>query len=184
MNYFLFVVILALCGGAYYTHMQDQQQIANLQSALDHAETNAPATATSATPSGSVIPAAGSTGLTTSPAAAAKTAMANPAPANPTTATPVAPAPAPHPQTMAIIPDNTHSTSIDAAAAAAQAAATAADLGTITTLDNHTYTNCKVIKVEQDGVTFTDDTGITKIEYLMMAPALQKRFGYSAPSSP
>jgi hypothetical protein len=73
----------------------------------------------------------------------------------------------------------THSSAIDAAAAAAQAAANSASIGNITTLDNHTYINCKVLKVEQDGVTFSHDEGITKIPYPMMPPDIQAKFGYS-----
>jgi hypothetical protein len=175
MNYLLFVVILGLCAGAYYTHAQDQQTIANLQAELDRVGTKGAETAASPTLDRTEpAPAA-------SQEASAAPAMTSPSAAPGHQAAPVVDS---HPQVMAIVPDNTHSTAIDSAAQAAQAAASSTDLGTITTLDNHTYTNCKVVKVDPDGVIFNDDTGITKIEYPMMTADLQKKFGYAAPSSP
>jgi hypothetical protein len=67
---------------------------------------------------------------------------------------------------------------IDAARTAAETSATGANLGTMTTLDGHSYTNCRLVKQEQDGVTFNHDDGITKVPYWNMSPDEQKEFGY------
>ncbi len=52
------------------------------------------------------------------------------------------------------------------------------DLGTVTTVDGHTYTHCRVMKQNQDGVIFSHDEGITEILYWNMTPDEQKEFGY------
>ncbi len=182
MNYVLLVVILAVCGGAYYTHTQDQQQIASLQAQLDQAEAAAKAAAdTAASNPGPSVPAIVSPAL--HPAA-----NGNPAPSPlthdldsppPTLVnTPVPLHTGPH-AVVVDNPDATRAGSVDAAAEAASAAAESDNLGTVTTLDNHSYANCHVIKIDQDGVIFSNDAGITKIEYAMMPPNLQKKFGYT-----
>jgi hypothetical protein len=83
------------------------------------------------------------------------------------------------PAVSVVAPDTSHSSAIDDAATAAAAASHSASVGTITTLDGKIYTNCKVLKVEQDGVTFSHDDGITKILFALMQPATQKMFDYS-----
>ena len=52
------------------------------------------------------------------------------------------------------------------------------DLGTMTTVDGHAYTHCRVMKQNQDGVIFSDDAGITEIPYWNMTADEQKEFGY------
>lgn len=89
------------------------------------------------------------------------------------------PAPAPAPVVQVVAPQ-THSSAIDEAAHAATVAATSNsnNLGSITTLDGRSYQNCKVLKVESDGVTFSHDEGITKVLYPFLPPSIQKQFGY------
>jgi hypothetical protein len=91
----------------------------------------------------------------------------------------VHPAPTPMPVVQVVAPE-AHSSAIDEAAHAATTAATSNsnNLGSITTLDGRTFQNCKVLKVESDGVTFSHDEGITKILYPFLPPSLQKQFGY------
>jgi cell division protein FtsB len=52
------------------------------------------------------------------------------------------------------------------------------NLGNITTLDQKTYQNCQLLKVEAEDIVISDSDGITQIAYTLMAPDLQKRFGY------
>jgi len=179
MNYFLLVLIVVLAGGIFYMHTQDQQQIDSLQAALA-AASKTPAAAPDKSPSvptatsAARSPAVPTAAKATTSDAAAKTRDLDMTPPELSGATPPAPI-AP----VAVLQPATHSSAIDAAAAAARAAASSSGIGDITTLDNHTYTNCKVLKVEQDGVTFSHDEGITKILYSMMQPALQAKFGYT-----
>jgi hypothetical protein len=182
MNYILLVVILAVCGAAYYTHTQDQQQISALQAEVDEAQAAAKAAAAKAqdnpepvvavTPGAAAHPGSGGesapTGLTHDLDSPAPTLINNSSSVRS----------GPH-AVVVDNPDEAHAGSVDAAAEAARAAADSDNLGTVTTLDNHSYTNCHVVKIDQDGVTFSNDAGITKIEYAMMPPDLQKKFGYT-----
>jgi hypothetical protein len=52
------------------------------------------------------------------------------------------------------------------------------DLGTVTTTDGNTYQDCHLIKVEEDCIVVTYPDGIVEIYYRVMPPALQKRFGF------
>ncbi len=70
-----------------------------------------------------------------------------------------------------------------AAAAAAKAAAAAAgptsnSLGSFTTLDGQSFQNAQLLKIDQDGITFSHSQGITKVNFTLLPPDLQKRFGY------
>jgi hypothetical protein len=74
------------------------------------------------------------------------------------------------------------------AAAPAPAAPTAAlqvgaSLGTITSSSGDVFLNCKLLKIETDGVTFSHATGIRKLLFTDMTTDDQKRFGYD-PSNP
>ena len=51
-------------------------------------------------------------------------------------------------------------------------------MGTIATLDGKNYQNCKLLKVDADGITVDHTEGITKIAFGLLPPDLQKRFGY------
>ena len=178
MNYFLIVIILVLSGGMYYMHMQDQQQIDSLQAQLATAPKAGPDAAGPVASVPATTPAAPGTATVKdiTSEAAQKTHDLDSAPPALSTGSPAPAAPA---VPVAVVQPVTHSSAIDAAAAAAQAAANSASIGNITTLDNHTYMNCKVLKVEQDGVTFSHDEGITKIPYPMMPPDVQAKFGYT-----
>lgn len=171
MNYFLLLVIVGVCGGSYYMYTNDQEQIASLQQEIaglkGHGSVQAvapAATLATVTPLATVAP------LSTTPAPASA-----PATVAPVTTT----APLPVTTVAPVVGGPGHSDAIDSAANAAVAAANGSSIGTITTLDHKTYTNCKVLKVEKDGVTFNHDEGITKILYPMMPPDLQKQFGYT-----
>jgi hypothetical protein len=52
------------------------------------------------------------------------------------------------------------------------------NIGTITTLLGKTYENCKLLKVQPDGVVISHSQGIVKVPFSYMTPDLQKRFGY------
>jgi hypothetical protein len=149
MNYFLMLVILGMCGGFYYIHQQDQQQIALLQSQLDATSAKGPV----------------------NPANAA---------ANAPTSLPASSTPPPAAAAVAVLPpDNSHSAAIDSAAQAAAMAQNPANAGTtITTLDGRTFQNCKILKVETDGITFSHADGITKILFPLLPIDMQKKYGY------
>jgi hypothetical protein len=148
MNYFLIVLVLGMAGFAYYQHNQDEQQVTDLQQQITDLQ------------------------------AKAKAAASEPASSSPASH-PVAVI---EPEIRVVAP-STRSSAIDAAANAARAASVAPpsdpnNLGTINTLDGRTYHNCKVLKVEADGVTFSHDDGITKVLYPFLPPNLQKQFDY------
>jgi hypothetical protein len=151
MNFFLVLVILALLGGGYMMYTQDQQKLSDLQQQVDDANAKIKASDT--------------------PASAAT----NPPPA--VTSKPPTVIAQPMQPAVTVAPDISRSSAIDAAAATA--VSNSRGVGTIKTLDGHTYTNCKVLKVEQDGVTFSHDDGITKILYPLMPPNVQKMFDYN-----
>jgi hypothetical protein len=67
--------------------------------------------------------------------------------------------------------------------AAAPAPAAPASLGTITSSSGDVFLNCKLLKIETDGVTFSHATGIRKLLFTDMTTDDQKRFGYD-PSNP
>jgi hypothetical protein len=181
MNYFLLFVILGVCGGAYYMYTTDQQKTAaltaeviDLQGKLKAAGVN-PNSADSTPPT--VAPSNGS--ATSIQNETIPTIGPSTTPAPPPTVAPSVPAAPPAVATVHQTDSDTHASAIDAAANAATAAANGTNIGTITTLDHHTYTNCRVLKVEQDGVTFSHDDGITKILFPMLPPDVQKQFGYT-----
>lgn len=171
MNYFLLLIILIMCGGFYYVHQQDQQQITALQAQLDSA------------PPPSRGPAPGAAGNGTSAASSAGNGLL-PKDASLPGASPYAsnlqsaPAAKTQPIVAVLPPDASRSSAIDSAAQAATAAQNSNSLGTITTLDGHTYQDCRVLKIESDGVTFNHADGITKILYPLLPPDMQKKFGY------
>jgi hypothetical protein len=162
MNYFLVAIVLGIAGFAYYQHNQDeqqvtdlQQQIADLKKAATDTDKDKETAAATTVPSGPAAPAAPVTpdrnAVTLSPAV------------------------------HIVAPTGTHSSAIDAAANAATSAAASGsnNLGTVTTLDGRTFQNCKVLKVESDGVTFSHDDGITKVLFPLLPPAVQKQFDYN-----
>jgi hypothetical protein len=64
-------------------------------------------------------------------------------------------------------------------AAVAQAAAAEAAARTFSTVDGHVYTNCTIVKQDENGIVVSGDFGIAQIPYWNMTPDEQKRFGYS-----
>jgi len=52
------------------------------------------------------------------------------------------------------------------------------DLGTISTLDGKTFENCKLLRVEVDGITFNHSAGITKVLFPLLPLDTQKKFGF------
>ncbi len=61
---------------------------------------------------------------------------------------------------------------------AARAAKMTNYLGTVQTQDGKSYQNCKMLSVDEDGVTVTCETTITKLNYSILPPDLQRKFGY------
>ncbi len=57
-------------------------------------------------------------------------------------------------------------------------------LGTITTLDGKTYQNCRLLKVDADGIVVNHSEGILKIAYGLLPPDLKTRFNYDAAAGP
>ena len=51
-------------------------------------------------------------------------------------------------------------------------------LGTINTLLGKVYTNCQLLKVNTDNIVISDTDGITQVEFALMPPPLQQRFGF------
>jgi hypothetical protein len=95
--------------------------------------------------------------------------------------TPSTPSPAePAPVVTVLPPDTSHSTAIDAAAHAAMAAQNSPVGTTIATLDGRTFQDCKILKVESDGITFSHSEGITKVLFPLLRPEMQKQYGYDA----
>ena len=183
MNYFLLFIIVGVCGGSYYMYTQDQEQIRTLQQQVTDltAQMKTGGTATAATTTSNPTTTGGSlaTVQPLSPAPSLSSGGVTPATVAPVTT--VAPTPVVAPVAPAAVMANQpgHFNAIDAAANAAIAASNGSSIGTVTTLDHKTYTNCKVLKVETDGVTFSHDDGITKILYPMMTPDVQQKFGYT-----
>jgi hypothetical protein len=151
MNYFLVLIIIGIAGFAYYQHNQDEQQVADLQHQVGNLQ--------------------------------AKLISFSEAKPAPKTAPPVTrPIPIVKPEVKVVQP-SIQLPAIDKAVTADRTASVAPpsdpnNLGTVSTLDARTYHNCKVLKVEADGVTFSHDDGITKVLYPFLPPNLQKRFNY------
>ena len=180
MNYILIVVVLAICAGAYYDHTQEEQKVSALQAEVDDAHKAAITAAAAAQNSSAPVVSGPSPATPRSPTASDSSGLTHDLNSPPLTlpgsSGPGAPV---HHAVVVDSAEATHAGAVDAAAAAAEAAANGTDLGTVTTLDNRTFTNCKVVKVEEDGVTFSTDAGIAKIEYPLLPPDLQKKFGYT-----
>ena len=157
MNYFLVLVVIGMAGFAYYQHNQDEQQVVGLQQQIAQLQGKG---------GSSTGGNEGGDDTTTTP---------NEAPSN---------GPRPvltiSPQVKVVAPSASHSSAIDAAANAAAAASSSNSnsLGTVNTLDGRTFNNCKVLKVEADGVTFSHDEGITKVLFSFLPPNVQKQFDY------
>jgi hypothetical protein len=150
MNYFLVLIIIGIAGFAYYQHTQDEQQVAYLQHQVGSLQ--------------------------------AKVISFSEVKPAPKIAPPVT-RPAPVVAEVKAIQPSPQSPAIDKSITAARTASVAPpsdpnNLGTINTLDSRTYHNCKLLKVEADGVTFSHDDGITKVLYPFLTPDLQKRFNY------
>lgn len=180
MNYFLALLLIGIAGFAYYQHNQDELQVADLQQQIANLKKGEPASTTTDGQSSETTTAApdGTTPTGTAPSLARTT----PSTMTPSATTPAAVRTAPSlaPELKVIQPTTEHSSAIDQAAQAATAAATSNsnNIGTVTTLDGRTFHNCKVLKVETDGVTFSHDDGITKVLFPLLPPNVQKQFDY------
>ena len=78
----------------------------------------------------------------------------------------------------------TAATSASTPPASTTPAQTGNKLGNISTLDGKTFENCVLLKVEADGIVVNHSEGIMKIEYGLLPPDLQKRFGYDIRVAP
>jgi transposase-like protein len=163
MNYFLMMIIVALCGGGYYEYTDfqqknaaDQQQIHDLGSKVDKLQAANKALEDDKTRlTKSVNDAQTEVADLAKQIQAAQSTLAEAkqqAPQAPQANTSAAPT------TAATPPTN--------------------DLGTITTLTGKTYQNCQLLKVKADGIVVSHSEGITEIVFGSLPPELQKKFGY------
>lgn len=175
MNYFLALLLIGIAGFAYYQHNQDELQVADLQQQIANLKKGEPAPTTTGGQSSETT--ATAPDRTTPPDTAPSLARTTP---SATTPAAVRPTPSLAPELKVVQPTTEHSSAIDQAAQAATAAATSNsnNIGTVTTLDGRTFHNCKVLKVETDGVTFSHDDGITKVLFPLLPPNVQKQFDY------
>jgi len=160
MNYFLMLVILAVCGGAYYEYtaqqeiiLTDQQQISDLTNKTTSLQSENKKLTDDQTQIIENLADAQKkvANLTEQLKNAAKTGVVAPVSANP----------AP-PVTYASLPG----------------IPTPNNLGTIITQDGRAFQNCQLLAVEADGITFNHTLGITKVLFPFLPHDLQKRFGY------
>lgn len=172
MKYFLLVVIVALCGGAYYEYTvlqknqqamseADQKQISNLNGQIDKLK-------------------AANTQLESDKAGTEKSLMDAQSQATDLTAQlQTAKAEAETAKKEAEEAKKTASAATEKAKAAGPQLFSANYLGTIATLDGKTYENCVLLKVDTDGITLNHESqGITKILFVFLPPELQAKFGY------
>jgi hypothetical protein len=71
-----------------------------------------------------------------------------------------------------------------AAAPAAKAPVLSNLLGNITTLDGKSYQNCRLLKVDPDGIVVNHSDGILKINFGLLPPDMKTRFGYNPAAGP
>lgn len=159
MKSFLFLVILALCGGGYYEYTvllqkqdaqaTDQKQISDLNGQIDQLEADKKKLQGNLAAANQDLSSAKSqiTDLTAQLQALQKVAED-------------AKKTAPQPSQVKPAPVSPNF------------------LGTIVTLDGKTFQNCKLLKVDADGITFNHSEGITKVAFILLPPDLEKRFGF------
>jgi hypothetical protein len=162
MNSFLLIVILAICGGSYYEYsvinqakLEDEQQITDLQTKVGKLQ----ALNTELAKGRTDLPANFAELQSKTPGAAGQAPADQTQPAANATMSQPAPQPVP-------------------SAAPAAPTVSANDLGTIVTIDARTFQNCRLLKVEADGITFKHAEGITKVLFPLLPPDVQKRFGF------
>jgi hypothetical protein len=163
MNYVLLLVIIGLCGGAYYEYndMQrvqkdaldgKQQEITDLQSQnkklADQAKQSASAENNSLAKISDLTDKLQGVQVKLN---ATQAALAK------------ATTPPPTPTTTASITQ-------------LSAASDPNSLGTIATVDGRTFQKCELLKVDTEGITVNHTEGITKITFGQLPPDLQKRF--------
>jgi multidrug efflux pump subunit AcrA (membrane-fusion protein) len=166
MNYFLLFIILAICGGSYYEYTLQQKsdvnyqqqasalagQIANLQADKTKIEREKAKLSKNLADVQAQI-----TDLNSQIAAAAAKAAKDAAEAAAKAAAKAAPLPPKPPPPPPVFSN---------------------DLGTIAALNGKTFQNCRLLRVETDGITFNYSSGITKVLFPLLPFALQKKFGY------
>ena len=155
MNYFLMMIIVALCGGGYYEYTNFQQQIHDLGAKVDELQA-----ANKALEDDNTRLMKSVNDAQTEIADLARQIQG--APSTPAEAKQQAP----------------QSTQANTSAAATTATPPTNDLGTITTLTGKTFLNCQLLKVKVDGIVVSHSEGITEIVYGSLPPELQKKFGY------
>lgn len=164
MNYVLLILVILVCGGAYYDHTNlqkiaqddragDQKQISDLTAQVDKLEADNKKLEDE------------NAGLTKN-LNDAKSSLND----------------------MTALVQNAQKQAEDAQKQLAQATAPKTqasspagpgnNLGTVATLDGKSFENCQLLKVEADGITFSHSAGITKVLYGLLRPELQQRFGY------
>lgn len=163
MNYFLLLLIMGICGGTYY-------EISDLQSksAADHRTISDQETKISELQTENKKLESDNALLTVSEKNA-ETALAE--------------AKKQATQVLAANPVPPSATTKDQAAPVSPGSPSAVKK-TIKTMDGKTYADCQVLKVDTDGVVVNYSGGITKILFVLMAPDVQKEFGYDATKPP
>ncbi|MCE0497460.1 MAG: hypothetical protein LV481_05880 [Methylacidiphilales bacterium] len=164
MKYFLLLIILALCGGGYYEYTvlqqkqdaqsaADQKQIDDLNGQIEQLKAEKKKTQDNLDAANQDLNAAKTqlTDLTAQLLALQKAAEAAKKAATQTASQSGEVKPAPVLSNF---------------------------LGTIVTLDGKTFQNCKLLKVEADGITFNHSEGITKVTFILLPPDLAKKFGF------
>jgi hypothetical protein len=57
------------------------------------------------------------------------------------------------------------------------------DLGTFTTIDGKTYQEAELLKIESTDIVISSSDGITQVEYAVMPPDMQRKFGWDPQKS-
>jgi multidrug efflux pump subunit AcrA (membrane-fusion protein) len=168
MNWILFLIILGMAGGGYYEYQNlqhdianDDQRLADVQAKLDavsaeNKKGQADKDAQVAAAQQAIKAVQAQLDDAQKQLASAKAAVAS-----------AAAAPAP----VAVTPK-------------ASPSGISTKLGTIATLDGKSYEDCKLLKVNPDGIVVNHSQGITKILFNALPPDMQKIFGFDPHAGP
>ena len=172
MNYFLLFVIVAICGGGYYEYKLQQQNDAGYQQQLGDLEAKIDKLQSDNTKIGNE-----KTALSKDLADAQKKVSDLTSQIETAAAAAKAVKDAEDAEKAA-------KAAVLAATAQAKTEASSNNLGTVTTLNGKTFQNCQLLRVETDGITFNHSSGIAKVLFPLLAPDVQKKFGYDPHNGP
>jgi membrane protease subunit (stomatin/prohibitin family) len=162
MKWFLLIIILLMAGGGYFEYqvLQDQastnqQQIADLKAKLQKVTSdNSDLTDAIAKFKKSLVDAQAKEDSLTKDLQAAQAAAPQ--------ATAQSPATGAAPVLSSSVPNGPFTTK----------------LGTINTLGGAVYANCQLLKVNPDNIVISYADGITQVQFALLPPPLQQRFGF------